>query len=69
MRNARKARRTLRFSKRRRYHQAMSWISLLWYNFHHVHSTLGRTPAMAAGLADHPVTTLELLRLVPQGMR
>jgi len=68
-RNSRKARKTLRFSKRPWYHDAMSWISVVWYNFHHVHRTLGKTPAMAAGLADHPFSTLELMRLIPGGMR
>jgi transposase-like protein/IS1 family transposase len=68
-RNSRKARKTLRFSKRPWYHDAMSWISILWYNFHHVHRTLGQTPAMAAGLADQPLSTLMLMRLNPGGMR
>lgn len=68
-RNSRKARKTLRFSKRPWYHDAMSWISVLWYNFHHVHRTLGQTPAMAAGLAEKPLSTLALMRLNPGGMR
>ena len=68
-RNSRKARKTLRFSKRPWYHDAMSWISVLWYNFHHVHRTLGQTPAMAAGLAEKPLSTLTLMRLNPTGMR
>lgn len=66
-RNSRKARKTLRFSKRPWYHDAMSWISVVWYNFHHVHRTLRVTPAMAAGLADRPFSTLELMRLIPGG--
>jgi hypothetical protein len=32
--NSRKMRKTLRFSKRHFYHDAMSWITLAWYNFH-----------------------------------
>ena len=68
-RNSRKMRKTLRFSKRSWYHDAMSFISVLWYNFHHVHRTLGQTPAMEAGLADHPLSTIELMRLNPIGMR
>ena len=67
-RNSRKARKTLRFSKRPWYHDAMSWISVVWYNFHYVHRTLGVTPAMAAGLEDHSLSTLELMRLIPGGM-
>jgi transposase-like protein len=68
-RNSRKMRKTLRFSKRPWYHDAMSFISILWYNFHHVHRTLGQTPAMEAGLEDHPLSTIELMRLNPMGMR
>jgi len=32
-----------------------------WYNFVRVHSSLKRTPAMAAGLSDHPWSILDLL--------
>ena len=35
----------------------------MWYNFHHIHGTLKKTPAMAAGLTDKPYSTLELMRL------
>lgn len=67
-RNSRKMRKTLRFSKRPWIHDAMSWISILWYNFHHTHRSLGKTPAMAAGLTGHPFSTIELLRLKPMIM-
>jgi hypothetical protein len=36
----------------------------MWYNFGRVHKTLGRTPAMAAGVADHPWTALEIAALL-----
>jgi IS1 family transposase len=36
-RNGRKARKSLQFSKRARFHDWMSWISALRYNFHHSH--------------------------------
>ena len=72
MRNARK---TLGFSKKRRCHEAMSWLSALRYNFHHPHRSLRqqnqggrwrkRTPAMAAGLTDRIWSTIDLLRICP----
>jgi hypothetical protein len=62
-RNARKARRTYRFSKDWRVHEAMTYYTLYRYNFCWAVRTLRvrdedgrwqrRTPAMAAGLADH----------------
>jgi hypothetical protein len=61
--NARKSRRTYRFSKDWRVHEAMTYYTLYRYNFCWVVRTLRlkgadgpwqkRTPAMAAGLADH----------------
>lgn len=78
MRNGRKARKTLGFSRRTRFHDWMSWISANRYNFHHSHRSLRqakegggwqkRTPAMASGLADHIYSTVELLRLCPVGL-
>jgi transposase-like protein len=77
-RNRRKMRKTLAFSKRSSFHDWMSWISAVRYNFLHPHRSLRRrtpdgrwehrTPAMAAGLADHIYSTLELLRLCPVGL-
>jgi IS1 family transposase len=62
-RNARKARRTYRFSKDWRVHEAMTYFTLYRYNFGWAVRTLRqrddrgrwqqRTPAMAAGLSDH----------------
>jgi hypothetical protein len=62
-RNARKARKTYRFSKDWRTHEAMTYYTLYRYNFCWAVRTLRRrdeqgewrprTPAMAAGLADH----------------
>jgi len=67
--NARKARKTYRFSKDWRVHEAMSYYTLYRYNFCWVVRTLrrrdeqgrwqARTPAMAAGLADHVWSTRE----------
>lgn len=74
-RNRRKSRKTLAFSKRARFHDWMSWIAVVRYNLHHPHRSLRlktadglwekRTPAMAAGLADHVFSAIELLRLCP----
>jgi hypothetical protein len=62
-RNARKSRRTYRFSKDWRVHEAMTYYTTYKYNFCWPVRTLRirgkdgrwgpRTPAMAAGLADH----------------
>jgi hypothetical protein len=62
-RNARKARKTYRFSKDWRVHEAMTYSTLYSYNFCWPVRTIRargedgcwerRTPAMAAGLADH----------------
>jgi IS1 family transposase len=67
--NARKARRTYRFSKDWRGHEAMGYYTPYRYNFCWMVRTLRqrgdegpwqhRTPAMAAGLADHVWTTRE----------
>jgi hypothetical protein len=61
--NARKSRRTYRFSKDWRYHEAATYFTMYSYNFCWPVRTLrepideghwrGRTPAMAAGLTDH----------------
>ena len=61
--NARKSRRTSRFSKDWRMHEAMTYLTMYSYNFCWPVRTLRerddegvwrkRTPAMAAGLADH----------------
>lgn len=62
-RNARKARKTYRFSKDWRHHEAVAYLTLYAYNFCWPVRTLrvrdergdwrSRSPAMAAGLADH----------------
>jgi IS1 family transposase len=62
-RNARKARDTYRFSKDDAVHASMTYFTMYGYNFCHAVRTLApkgpdgrrppRTPAMAAGLADH----------------
>jgi IS1 family transposase len=58
LRNRRKVRKTLTFSKARRYHLGMSWRSVTLYNFCRAHGSLRikqeaqvhhRSPAMAAG--------------------
>jgi hypothetical protein len=69
--NARKARRTYRFSKDWRVHEAMTYYTLYRYNFCWPVRTLRirgeegswqrRTPAMAAGLADHVWSSKEWL--------
>jgi len=68
-RNARKARKTYRFSKDWQYHDAVTYLTLYSYNFCWPVRTLvirdegghrqPRSPAMAAGLADHVWTMAE----------
>jgi IS1 family transposase len=68
-RNARKARKTYRFSKDWQVHEAMTYLTLYSYNFCWCVRTLrvkdeegrwqARTPALAAGLTDHVWTWRE----------
>jgi IS1 family transposase len=70
-RNARKARRTYRFSKQWKVHEAVGYFSYYTYNFCWCVRTLAvrqkdgrrqqRTPAMAAGLTDHIWSLMEWL--------
>jgi hypothetical protein len=39
-------------------------LYFMWYNFGRVHQTLRVTPAMEAGIADHPWTPQEILGLL-----
>lgn len=69
--NSRKQRDTYAFSKQLAEHEAMSWLMLTHYNFCWKHRMLReklggqryaqRSPAMAAGIADHVWTIEELL--------
>jgi IS1 family transposase len=70
LRNQRKVRKTLAFSKATRYHRWMSWLAVGLYNFCHAHSSLKiqregqvahRSPAMVAKLTDHIWSTREWL--------
>jgi hypothetical protein len=70
-RNARKARKTYRFSKDWRHHETVTYLSLYSYNFCWPVRTLAardpegdqqkRSPAMAAGLTDHVWSMAEWL--------
>lgn len=70
-RNARKARKTYRFSKKWGHHEASTYFSMYSYNFCWPVRTLARvderggvrkrTPAMAAGLSDHAWSMSEWL--------
>ena len=72
-RNARKGRKTYRFSKEWAVHESMTHFTQLSYNFCWPVRTLGvkdeagrwqpRTPAMAAGLTDHVWTLAEWVTL------
>jgi hypothetical protein len=71
--NGRKRRKAYTFSKELSFHEAATWMLVVWYNFGWCVRTLRqkvqedppryheRTPAMAAGLADHAWAMRELL--------
>ncbi len=77
-RNARKARKTYRFSKDWSTHEAAGYFSYYTYNFCWCVRTLAtrqpgekavpRTPAMAAGLTDHAWTLQEWLKIPITGL-
>ena len=52
------------FSKKVENHAHAVSLYFLHYNFARVHGTLKQTPAMAAGLADHPWTIEEIVGLL-----
>ena len=52
------------FSKKVENHAHAVALHFMWYNFGRVHKTLGKTPAMAAGVADHPWTAIEIAALL-----
>ena len=39
-------------------------LHYMFYNFARVHKTLGKTPAMAAGITDHAWTLEEIISLL-----
>jgi IS1 family transposase len=57
----RSSRKTYRFSKKRSHHEAAWWLGIVHYNFCHIVRTIRVTPAMEAGLTDHPWDIVELL--------
>jgi hypothetical protein len=68
MQNRRFTRLTNAFSKKWENHEASLALFFAYYNFCRVHQSLSegagnqQTPAMAAGLTDHPWSVGELLR-------
>jgi len=52
------------FSKKVENHAHMTALVWTYYNFCRVHMTLKRTPAVAAGVADHQWTVEELVGLI-----
>ena len=76
--NARKARKTYEFSKDLLVHIAVTWWVMFGYKFHHPHRSLRlrkddgsfehRTPAMAIGIAERPIS-VESLLLTQVGIR
>ena len=55
------ARKTSAFSKKSEHHLAAVRLHFGYYNFVRWHRTLGMTPAMAAGITNHPWTLEELV--------
>ncbi len=52
------------FSKKLENLQRALALHFMHYNFARIHKTLGMTPAMAAGLADHPWSVGEIVALI-----
>src|SRR5882724_5783511 len=52
------------FSKKIENHAAAVALHFMHYNFCRVHQTLKRTPAMAAGVADHAWSIAEVVALL-----
>lgn len=52
------------FSKKIENHEAAIALHFMFYNFARVHQTLRVTPAMEAGLADHPWCIEEIIELL-----
>ena len=52
------------FSKKVNNHAAAVALHFMWYNFGRQHQSLGTTPAMAAGVADHRWTVEEVIGLL-----
>ncbi len=57
-------RKTNAFSKKLERHEHMLAIFFVYYNFCRAHMTLGKTPAMAAGLAEEPYDLEWIVTLV-----
>jgi hypothetical protein len=55
------ARLTIAFSKKRENHEYALAIYFLYYNFCRVHSTIGTTPAVKAGIATEKWSVERLL--------
>lgn len=52
------------FSKKLEYHKAAVALNFMHYNFARVHQTLRVTPAMEAGLTDHPWAIEDIVHLL-----
>jgi hypothetical protein len=65
--NKRFARLSLGYSKTLQNHKHALALFVCAYNFCKIHSTLGFTPAVGIGLADHAWTVEELIEQACQG--
>ncbi|MBL0210814.1 MAG: DDE-type integrase/transposase/recombinase [Holophagaceae bacterium] len=54
------------FSRKLENHEAAVAIHFMYYNFARIHQTLRVTPAMEAGIADHPWSICDILMLLDQ---
>ena len=55
------------FSKKVENHAAAVGLYFMWYNFGRKHMTLGTTPAVKAGVADHIWSVDEVIALLEAG--
>lgn len=57
-------RKTNAFSKKIHNHKCAIALHFMYYNFSRIHTTLGKTPAMAADVSNHAWTTKEMVMLL-----
>ena len=59
--NRRFTRKTINYSKKIENHKFAMTLQVAHFNFCRVHGAIKKTPAMAVGLAERPMTATELL--------
>lgn len=68
MQQRRFTRLTNAYSKKDENHRAAVGLLYFWYNFVRVHESIGTTPAVQAGVADHPWSLAEMVQAALEEM-